>query len=413
MNQNRNVTGLYFTAIVAALLLFAGSSFAQMTCYSLERNYRKISVPFELCNNLVIVPVTMNDTIPLKFILDTGVETSILTEPLIAELLHLRYDKEINIKGPGNSYEVTAYLVNQVRLSMPGAVCTGVPIYVLAEDYLQLKNVMGVNVHGILGSDIFRRFVVDLDYSNKVMTLWEPSKYVPPRKCNSEIFDIIDNKPYIQVILNNGGQIDTTRLLMDLGASHAIMLTIGEDSPFRLPDKYISQRIGQGIAGEIPGYIGRTSVLYFGGFKFENVITSFTDSGYYDKRSVTTYGSIGSDILSRFRLVIDYPHNKVYLKKNHRFSEEFTFNQTGIEIAADGAFLNEFNIIYVRPGSSADLAGIKVGDKITSIDHKQVLHENLDYINHLLMSAGKGFLILGIVRDKKDMTFRFKVSNDI
>jgi hypothetical protein len=413
MNQKRYITGLYITVIIAMLVLSCGGSYAQMTCYSLERNYRKISVPFELCNNLVVVPVTMNDTIPLKFILDTGVETSILTEPLIAELLHLRYDKEINIKGPGNSYEVTAYLVNQVRLSMPGAVCTGVPIYVLAEDYLQLKNVMGVNVHGILGSDIFRRFVVDLDYSNKVMTLWEPSKYVPPRKCHSETFDIIDNKPYINVILKNGENIDTTRLLLDLGASHAIMLTIGEDSPFRLPDKYITQRIGQGIAGEIPGYIGRTSELYFGGFKFENVITSFTDSGYYDRRSVTTYGSIGSDILSRFRLIIDYPHNKVYLKKNHRFSEEFTFNQTGIEIAAEGVYLNEFTIIYVRPGSSADLAGIKEGDKISSIDHKQVLHENLDYINHLLMSVEKDYLILGIVRDKKDMMFRFKVSNDI
>lgn len=413
MNQNRYITGLYITVIIAMLVLSCGGSYAQMTCYSLERNYRKISVPFELCNNLVVVPVTMNDTIPLKFILDTGVETSILTEPLIAELLHLRYDKEINIKGPGNSYEVTAYLVNQVRLSMPGAVCTGVPIYVLAEDYLQLKNVMGVNVHGILGSDIFRRFVVDLDYSNKVMTLWEPSKYVPPRKCNSETFDIIDNKPYIKVILKNGENIDTTRLLLDLGASHAIMLTIGEDSPFRLPDKYITQRIGQGIAGEIPGYIGRTSELYFGGFKFENVITSFTDSGYYDRRSVNTYGSIGSDILSRFRLIIDYPHNKVYLKKNHRFSEEFTFNQTGIEIAAEGVYLNEFTIIYVRPGSSADLAGIKEGDKISSIDHKQVLHENLDYINHLLMSVGKDYLILGIVRDKKDMMFRFKVTSDI
>lgn len=413
MNQKRKDTGLY-TAVISALLVFISmGSFAQMTCYSLEKNYRKITIPFELCNNLIILPVTMNDTIPLKFILDTGVETSILTEPLIAELLHLRFDKEINIKGPGNSFEVTAYLVNQVRLSMPGAVCTGVPIYVLAEDYLQLKNVMGVNVHGILGSDIFRRFVVDIDYSNKTITLWEPSRFIPPRKCNSESFDLIDNKPYIKVILKNGEQFDTTRLLLDLGASHAIMLSIGKDSPFKLPGKYISQRIGQGIAGEIPGYIGRTSELFFAGFKFENVITSFTDTGFFDKRSVTTFGSIGSDILSRFRIIIDYPHNKVYLKKNNRYSEDFSFNQTGIEIAADGVYLNEFKIIYVRPGSSADLAGIKEGDKLFSIDHKQLLHENLDFVNHLLMSAGKGFLNLGIIRNDKMMTIRFKVSSEI
>lgn len=413
MNLKRNDTSLYAIAFVALLLYISTGCFAQMTCYSLEKNYRKISVPFELCNNLVIVPVKMNDTIPLKFILDTGVETSILTEPLIAELLHLRYDKEINIKGPGNSFEVTAYLVNQVRLSMPGAVCTGVPIYVLAEDYLQLKNVMGVNVHGILGSDIFRRFVVDIDYSNKTMTLWEPSKYIPPRKCHSESFDLIDNKPYIKVILKNGEHLDTTRLLLDLGASHAVMLTIGNDSPFQLPEKYISQRIGQGIAGEIPGFIGRTGELLFAGFKFENVITSFTDTGFFDKRSATTYGSIGSDILSRFRIIIDYPHNKLYLKKNNRFTEEFSFNQTGIEIAADGVFLNEFKIIYVRPGSSADLAGIKEGDKLITIDHKQLLHENLDFVNHLLMSSRKGYLNLGIIRNEKIMSFRFKVTSDI
>ena len=47
-------------------------------------------------------------------------------------------------------------------------------------------------------------------------------------------------------------------------------------------------------------------------------------------------GSIGSDIIRRFTIVLDYKSNRVYLKKNSRFDDPFNINMSGIEIQHKG-----------------------------------------------------------------------------
>ena len=75
---------------------------------------RKIEIPFDQHNNLIIIPITINRFLTLKFILDTGVESAILTEKLYADILDVNYVREITIDGPGLIDSVEAYIANQV-----------------------------------------------------------------------------------------------------------------------------------------------------------------------------------------------------------------------------------------------------------------------------------------------------------
>src|SRR6478609_8909285 len=103
-----------------ALLLIHSLSLAQVLGFSLADGRRKVNIPIEIHNNLIVVPVVLNDALPLKFILDTGVRTTILTQKTFTDILNLPYSRKYTISGPGGMNVVDAYVTNNVSLELPG-----------------------------------------------------------------------------------------------------------------------------------------------------------------------------------------------------------------------------------------------------------------------------------------------------
>ena len=50
--------------------------------------YDKVTIPFEVYNNLIVIDVLLNRSLPLKFVLDTGVRSTVLTEKTLTDLLN-------------------------------------------------------------------------------------------------------------------------------------------------------------------------------------------------------------------------------------------------------------------------------------------------------------------------------------
>ena len=157
--------------------------------FAMPEGVRRVDIPIEIHNNLVVVPVILNNQLPLKFIVDTGVRTAILTEKIYSDILNLSYSRKYTISGPGGQQLVDAYITSNVTLDMPGIHGEGHSLLVLGEDYLELKNSMGTEVHGIFGYELFSRFVVKIDYENKKMTLLLPNRFKP--KKSYEVIPII------------------------------------------------------------------------------------------------------------------------------------------------------------------------------------------------------------------------------
>ncbi|MCI0750921.1 MAG: retropepsin-like domain-containing protein, partial [Flammeovirgaceae bacterium] len=126
-------------------------SFAQVLGFSLADEKKRVVIPVEIYNNLIVVPVVLNNVLPLKFIVDTGVRTAILTEKTFSDILNLSYSRRYSISGPGGEKIVDAYVANNVSLELPGVHGVGHAVLVLEDDYLELKNYLGTEVHGILG----------------------------------------------------------------------------------------------------------------------------------------------------------------------------------------------------------------------------------------------------------------------
>src|SRR6187455_1166384 len=101
--------------------LFLGATHlqGQQLGFALAHGKKRVQIPIEVYNNLVVVPVVLNDALPLKFILDTGVRTSILTQKTFSDILNLQYSRKYTISGPGGINLVDAYVTNNVSLELP------------------------------------------------------------------------------------------------------------------------------------------------------------------------------------------------------------------------------------------------------------------------------------------------------
>jgi len=157
--------------------LFAGVSMtalSQSPDLILRRNVDRIDIPFEYENNFIIVNVILNDLLPLRFIFDTGAEHTILTQRDFTDILQVQYGRRLPLMGSDLSVELYAFLAIGVKLNVGGLIAPNRTILVLEEDYVNFKEFAGVDVHGIIGSDLFRRFVVRINYKQQIISLITP-----------------------------------------------------------------------------------------------------------------------------------------------------------------------------------------------------------------------------------------------
>jgi hypothetical protein len=407
---------LFFTIYLSSILASFGQQ--QTLGFSIADGKSKVNIPIEIYNNLIVIPVVLNGALPLKFILDTGVRTAILTQKAFTDILNLSYSRKYTISGPGGVKLIDAYVTNNVSLELPGVTGRGHAMLVLAEDYLELRNYLGTDVHGILGYELFSRFIVEVDYERKILTLMLPNRFKASRKYKAIPIRIEDTKPYITtpVILGDGTQI-TAKLLMDSGASHGLLLDPATDARILVPEQTVSSTIGRGLGGVITGKVGRIRELQLGPFKLENVIASFPDpNSYFDSLkmgSVARNGTIGGETLSRFTVVYNFPKEMIYLKKSPAFKKGFHYNLSGITIKAKGAKLEVFEITEVRRGSSADQAGVLMGDQILSINGISSRQLSLNSMNALFNFKPKKKIHLIVDRKGERKKIDFKLEDQI
>ena len=405
--------------LLSVFILFTSFPvFCQVLGFSLANGKKKVQIPIEIYNNLIVVPVVLNGALPLKFILDTGVRTAILTEKTFTDILNLSYSRKYSISGPGGEQIIDAYITNNVSLELPGVMGRGHALLVLGEDYLELRNYLGTDVHGILGYELFSRFIIEIDYDKKSLTLSMPTRFNKKRKYQSIPIKIEDTKPYVttSVVLGDGTQI-SAKLLVDSGASHGLMLEPTSDPRITVPDSTVSSIIGRGLGGEITGKVGRIGSLRLGSYEIEDVIANFPDpNSYFDSLKLGATqrnGAIGGEVLSRFTVIFNFPKEEMYIKKNSSFKKKFHYNLSGLTIKAKGSRLNVFEVTEVRQKSVADRAGVLAGDLIVSINGINTSTLELNTINGFFNNKPGKKINLVVDRKGQPLRLSFELADQI
>lgn len=355
--------------------------------FSMPNGQKRVEIQFEEFNNLIVIPITINQFLTLKFIVDTGVETAILTEKLFADIMDANYVREITIAGPGIQDSVEVLVANDMTFYLPGGlVGKNMNMVVLKEDYLKLAENMGDQVYGIIGYDIFSRFVVEIDYDSKRLILHDPKRYKPKRRCTAVPIDVRGGKPFLRTSISQEKAKNSLDIMVDTGASHAALLDFGDIQASALPQDRIVTRLGTGIAGEIRGYLSRLDTLAIADFTFEEVLFSAPFEGVYNKsiKRGSKYGTIGGELLHRFNVTLDYQGQMIYLQKSNRYKDSFEYDMSGLTLNATGEELDTLVVIDIKEGSPAHHAGFAKGDILISVNSKNLKNAKLSDINAML-----------------------------
>ncbi len=370
--------------------------------FSFATGDRATNIPIQISGNHIYVPVSINGKAKKWFILDTGAEMGVINKS-VAEELGLAMSGDIEGRG-GGEQSISVSLVSDLTLEVAGATITGQTLAAVALDALEPK--IGRRMEGILGSEFFHRFVVQIDYENRLLHLYDPATFNYEGSEQPIPIILESNLPMINIAFQVAGcKKSTGKFLMDTGANSAIDISspkVESDSLTQCASKTYAGNISYGVGGASKQLVARTDIVDFGGHAVPSLIGSLMQDKSGAGASKDRDGLIGGDLFKHFTITFDYTGRRLWLKPNGQFNEIPQLDMSGMKFEAHGANFEKIVVAVVIPGSVAEQAGIKSGDQIISVDGTPVDGMTLEDVKAKFRIANPG-LRLEYMRDgKKD-----------
>ncbi len=341
-----------------------------------------VEVPFILNSNHIHIPVRIGGAKSLNFVLDTGASGPVLNTQS-AKDLGLETVGKFEGRGVGEGTQE----VNLVKLPNVGLgelIIDSVSAATIELD--PLSKYEGMPIEGILGYDIFSRFVVKIDYDNQKLALYEPSGFKYEGKGEIVPITLEQSHPHIKAKIDDQYE---GNFVIDCGARSSLALHapfVQKHDLLAKTGKKIDVFSGIGIGGKAMGKVTRVKSIHIGSFKIPSVLTTLASSEKGAFSSEKTDGNIGGGILKRFTVIFDYPNQRVILEPNSSFTYEDDLDMAGLWLTKEN---DTTRVDFVIEDSPAAKAGIKEGDLVVKINGQSTKDLLLREIREML-KAGEG-----------------------
>jgi predicted aspartyl protease len=373
---------------------------------------KSITINFKTSSNLIIIPVTINNSDTLNFILDTGVRYPIITELPFVNKLNLNFLQPINVKGLGEGEQLTAYRSGNNVININGLVAYDQQILMVINENFQISHILGIPVHGLIGFNLFKDYVVRIDYTEHKITLTKPEYFTYKAKQRDIVLPLIieQNKPFVRTsIVTDKNEDVPVKLLVDTGASDALWLSTNSDNRISLPENNIETFLGRGLSGDLYGKKGRIGAIWVGPLVLYEPIVAFPDNDLVDQLlgKNDRNGTLGAEILRRFYVTMDYPNKRLILTPNGDLKDEFNYNMSGLEVTNPMPGLPIFLITDIRKNSPAYYAGLQENDQIIALNSASNKTLTLNDINLLFQSHEDKKVKMTILRNGEQIKTEF------
>jgi predicted aspartyl protease len=261
---------------------------------------------FDWRKGMIFLPVRLNGSRPLSFVLDTG-STRNLIDRTLAATLGLKATGSGSMQGAGAG-RIPIANIHDVRITLPGFESAGYDLS--TADLRPLETSLGVKVDGILGYEVFSRFVVTVDYQAKRLTLAQPETFhVPGGAAQVLPIELRDKWAFVKgELLLPGSVAVQDSFLIDTGSSDAV------DHPVVMNlQSRVASTSGVGLGTSSEGATAQATSFRLGRYSVSSPTVSCCGA------TDATSRLIGSEVLRQFTITFDYPSSRIVIVPNSDF----------------------------------------------------------------------------------------------
>jgi Aspartyl protease len=249
---------------------------------------------------LMFMEVRVNGAGPFWFCVGTGAPHSVV-DPYIVKQLGLKILRSTTLTETGKGAVPIEY-------AAPAVISLGKLHMKVQEPWV--IDLSGVPIpkwtHGLLGGDLFDKYVVEVDPEKPSLRFFNPKIFVPPRDAAVVPLIVENGRLFLSATLEVNDQERAERKLrIDLGSEDSVA-----DELVKKSSKVRTSTLGQGLGANYQGFSGLLKAVQLGPFRLEQV----WGPGVPDS-------AIGMEIFRRFTATFDAFRGKLYLKPNQHINE--------------------------------------------------------------------------------------------
>jgi hypothetical protein len=363
-----------------------------------EGNARSATVPFEFLNGHVYLSVKLNGQGPFRFGFDSGGMN--LVVPRVARALGLSTAGTIEGTGVGEqSEDVAVARIDRVDIG---------PVYLQNQTFFEfplqkLDAVAGVQLDGLIGYEVFRRFIVRFDYDSRELTFSDPASWKYAGTAPPVPFVFNEHVPQVDGEIDGiAGQFD-----IDTGSHSSIDLLGPFVREHGLVERYKAGAeiiTGWGAGGPARGRVVRAGELRLGPVTVRAPVAVLSAARRGSFASEFVAGNVGSGVLRRFDITFDYGAQRIFFEPNRQFGDADSYDRAGMWVnLADHGGHPVFEVVEVVPGGPAEQAGIRAGERITRVNGVSAGRVGLPAFRARMRESAPGTRIeLRVAGDKRD-----------
>jgi hypothetical protein len=323
------------------------------------------TIPFQK-DGLMYIKVKVNEQQePLNFVFDTGASTVVLDEKTAAEIgVKANYQQPAEGASGTQMYNIALSQKFQVgNITLKDA-------HTVLVDLERLSKRGGTKIDGIIGANIMKEYITEIDYDEKVLRLYKNVDAIKNKGDYTAVDVTIDytNIPEIDLEFTlENGQKFSGNFLFDSGANMTFLL----NTPFAKENKIESQlsktieNKSESLTTSSTFKIGKVAGMQFDKFSFGEMPMDISNSTSGVTSSSEYTGIVGVKVISKFNCILDYGNEIIYFKPNKSFADAFEFPRSGISLSKEEGKIKISNVVTA---AEAYEKGIREGDQLLEID---------------------------------------------